>query len=88
MDQARSPGSDSWYNRILGRSIFSVIFGGFFENKNNAAGIIGILLVLTLCYVIVFREKYDYIGGLLNILFVVIGYYFGAKSGPAGQEDK
>lgn len=77
----------SWYNRIVGRSLFSIIFGTFFENKNNAAAIIGIVLVLTLCYVIVFRDKYDYINGLLNILFVVIGYYFGAKKGPSGEEE-
>ncbi len=82
----QTPGT-SWYNRIVGRSFFSIVFGTFFENKNNAAAIIGIVLVITLCYVIVFREKYEYISGLLNILFVVIGYYFAAKKGPSGEDE-
>jgi glucose uptake protein GlcU len=34
---------------------------------------------MTLCYVVAFREKYEYVNGLLNIVFVVIGYYFGSK---------
>ena len=78
----------SWYSKILGRSFFSILFGNFFENKNNAAGIIGIVLVFTLCYVIVIREKYEYMQGLLNVVFVVIGYYFGAKQGPDGKDDE
>ena len=77
----------SVYNRLLGRSLFSVVFGTFFENKNNAAAIIGIVLVLSLCYVVTFREKYEYVNGILNIVFVVIGYYFGAKQGPIGGEE-
>jgi len=76
----------SWYNRIIGRSLMSLVFGTFFENKNNAAAIIGIVLVLTLCHVVVWREKYEYMGVVLNVVFVVIGYYFGAKQGPAGKE--
>ena len=79
-------GVSSWYNRVLGRSLFSVVFGTFFENKNNAAAIIGITLVLTLCYVVMYREKYEYMSAVLNVVFVVIGYYFGAKQGPAGKE--
>ena len=77
----------SWYNRVLGRSLFSVVFGTFFENKNNAAALIGIVLVFTLCYVVVVREKYDYMSAVLNVVFVVIGYYFGAKQGPAGKDE-
>ena len=78
----------SWYNRIIGRSFTSIIFGSFLENKNNAAGVIGILLVLALCYVIIFKEKYEYMQGLLNIVFVVIGYYFGAKQGPKDKDEQ
>ena len=62
-----------------GRSIVSLMLGNFLADKNNAASIIAILLVLTLCYVVAFREKYEYANGLLNIVFVVIGYYFGSK---------
>lgn len=75
----------SWYAKILGgRSIFSIIFGQFFEVKNNTAGIIATALVLTLCYVVI--SKIDHISnldkiveGVLNVIFVVVGYYFGAK---------
>ncbi len=43
----------SWYARTFGRSIFSIIFGKFFEIKNNTAGIVATSLVLTLCYVVI-----------------------------------
>jgi hypothetical protein len=41
----------SWWGRIFGRSIISALFGTFFEQKANAASIIAILLVLSICYV-------------------------------------
>lgn len=69
----------SWWRRTFGRSILKALIGDFFADKNNAASIVAILLVLTLCYVVAFREKYEYLNGLLNIVFVVIGYYFGSK---------
>jgi uncharacterized membrane protein AbrB (regulator of aidB expression) len=69
----------SWWKRTFGRSVISLIVGNFFEKKNNAASIIAIVLVLTICYVIVIKEKFEYMNFLLNIVFVVIGYYFGAK---------
>jgi uncharacterized membrane protein len=70
----------AWWKRIFGnRSILSALVGHFFADKNNAASIIAITLVLTLCYVVAFRQKYEYANGLLNIVFVVIGYYFGSK---------
>ena len=49
--------------------------------------VIAILLVLTLCYVVAIREKYEYANGLLNIVFVVIGYYFGSKRERGNDED-
>lgn len=67
----------SWYSRVFGRSLLSVIFGNFFENKNNAASIIAIMLVASACYVVVVQESSEYTPYLLNALFVVIGYYFG-----------
>jgi hypothetical protein len=69
----------SWWRRIFGRSILKALIGDFLADKNNAASIIAILLVLTLCYVVAIREKYEYLNALLNIVFVVIGYYFGSK---------
>jgi len=64
-----------------------MLFGTFFEKKANAASLIAILLIATLCYVIVFREKYEYMNGVLNVVFVVIGYYFGAKQGLVSKEE-
>ena len=69
----------SWWKRTFGRSILSALIGHFFADKNNAASVIAIMLVATLCYIVAFREKYEYANGLLNIVFVVIGYYFGSK---------
>lgn len=78
----------SWWARTFGRSILSMLFGTFFEKKSNAASIIAILLVLTLCYVIVVKEKFEYMTVLLNVVFVVIGYYFGAKQENVEQESE
>jgi len=64
----------SWWRKALGRSILKALIGDFFADKNNAASIIAILLVLTLCYVVAVQKQYAYINGLLNIVFVVIGY--------------
>lgn len=82
----------SWYSKILGRSLFSVIFGKFFEIKNNTAGIIATVLVLTLCYIVVAKidlvKNMDVvIEGILNIIFVVVGYYFGAKQSTISKND-
>ncbi len=86
-DQEQSPIDErSWYQRIFGRSFLSILVGTFFADKNNAASIIAIILVLTLCYIVAFREKYEFANGLLNIVFVVIGYYFGSKR-EKGEED-
>jgi predicted membrane protein len=78
----------SFYWRVFGRSIMAILFGSFFENKNNTAGILAIILVLTLCWAIIFKEKYDYLNGLLNIVFVIIGYYFGAKQPPVFDDNE
>jgi len=34
------------------------------------------------------REKYEYANGLLNIVFVVIGYYFGSKRQKESSDDE
>lgn len=78
----------SWWKRTFGRSILSALIGHFFADKNNAASIIAILLTLTLCYVVAIREKYEYANGLLNIVFVVIGYYFGSKREKESSDDE
>lgn len=81
----------SWFAKVLGRSIFSAIFGKFFEVKNNTAGIIAITLVFTLCFVVVkkielINDLDNIIEGVLNVIFVVVGYYFGAKQSAVSTE--
>ena len=77
----------SWFKVVFGSSLIKLIFGRFFENKNNTASILAIILVVTLCFVIVVKEKYDNMTGLLNVVFVIIGYYFGAKQTKETDED-
>jgi hypothetical protein len=76
-----------WSRLVGGRSIVNLLLGDFLADKNNAASIIAILLVLTLCYVVAIREKFEYANGLLNIVFVVIGYYFGSKRQKDQQDE-
>ena len=77
----------SWWARTFGRSVISMLVGNFFEKKTNAASLIAIFLVLAICYVIVVKEKFEYMSILLNIVFVVIGYYFGAKQESIGNDE-
>jgi hypothetical protein len=77
----------SWWRRTFGRSVLSMLIGHFFADKNNAASLIALILVTTLCYVVAIREKYEYVNGLLNIVFVVIGYYFGSKRQKDAEGD-
>jgi hypothetical protein len=79
-------GTRSWWSRIFGRSILKAIIGDFFSDKNNAASVIAIMLVGTLCYIVAVQGK-DYANGLLNIVFVVIGYYFGSKRELDNNDD-
>lgn len=74
----------SLFAKVLGRSFFSVIFGKFFESKNNTAGFIAACLVATLCSIVIYKANTissvdKIIEGVLNVVFVVVGYYFGAK---------
>ncbi len=82
----------SWYSRALGRSLIAVLFGNFFEKKNNTAGIIATMLVLTLCYIVFHKlinecEIKAELEILSNVIFVVIGYYFGAKQGATSKDN-
>jgi hypothetical protein len=79
--------SQSWFSKLFGRSFMSMIFGRFFENKNNTASLLAIILVITLCWVVITKEKYDFLNGILNIVFVIIGYYFGAKQSAVSEEE-
>ena len=73
-----------------------MIFGKFFEVKNNAAGIIATVLVLTLCFVAIYVvignvekiESLDQVlNGIMNIIFVVVGYYFGTTQKNISKGD-
>ena len=85
---ATSNSEKSWWALTFGRSVISMLVGSFFEKKTNAASIIAIILTLSICYVIVVKEKYEYMSFLLNIVFVVIGYYFGAKQESVTNGDE
>lgn len=85
---ATSNSEKSWWARTFGRSVISMLVGTFFEKKANAASIVAIILVLSICYVIVVKEKFEYMSFLLNIVFVVIGYYFGAKQESVTSADE
>ncbi|MNM50411.1 hypothetical protein D3C81_614460 [compost metagenome] len=79
----------SWWSKTFGRSVLEMLLGvKFFEKKSNAASLIAIFLVLAICYVIVIKEQFEYMSFLLNIVFVVIGYYFGTKQAPVNGADE
>ena len=47
------------------------------------------MLMGTLCYVIIAREKYEYMNVIANLAFAVVGFYFGTKAGTnADDEDE
>lgn len=76
----------AWYVFFQNRSILGLIVGQFFTNKNNTAALIAIALVATLCW-LAFNGNEDIVPVLSNIIFVIIGYYFGAKSKVDTDQD-
>ncbi|MDR2015191.1 MAG: hypothetical protein LBP99_06165 [Azoarcus sp.] len=77
----------SWWSRTFGRSLLRAVIGDFFADKNNAASVIAIMLVATVCYIVAVQQKFEYVNSLLNIVFVVIGYYFGSKREVGNNDD-
>jgi multisubunit Na+/H+ antiporter MnhF subunit len=73
------PQQRSLWSRVFNRSIYSLIFGANLADKNVAASIVGIMLVATLCYAVAWKERYEFMPAIINVVFVVVGYYFGAK---------
>jgi hypothetical protein len=71
----------SLYQMVFGRrSLLSILIGTkILADKNVTASIVAIALVVTLCYIVAVVGKYEYANALTNIVFVVIGYYFGSK---------
>lgn len=78
----------SWWQRTFGDSLLKAVTGNFFTDRNNAASLIALMLVYSICTIVVRDQKYEYVDGLLNIVFVVIGYYFGAKRDIEPQGDE
>jgi len=78
----------SLYEKTFGkRSLLSCLIGHFFADKNNAASLVALFVVGTLCYIVAVKGQYEYVTGLLNIGFVVVGYYFGSKRDKEKDED-
>lgn len=79
----------SFWSRWLGRSILEAIVGiKFFEKKSNAASVIAIFLVVSVCYSVVFKEQWEFMPQLFNMVFVVIGYYFGSKQDKVDAKEE
>lgn len=74
--------SRSWWRKIFGRSLLKAIVGDFFDSQRNTASLIALMLVGTICYVILFRGRYEYMTVVTNLAFAVAGFYFGSKAGP------
>jgi Na+/pantothenate symporter len=77
----------SWWRKVFGRSLLKAVVGDFFDSKRNTASIIGIMLVGTLCYVVLFRDKYEYMAVVINLAFAVSGFYFASRVGPRDDAD-
>lgn len=75
-----------WLAIAQNRSLLGLIVGQFFTNKNNTAALIAIALVATLCW-LAFAGNEAIVPILSNIIFVVIGYYFGTKSTEDSDRD-
>lgn len=74
----------SYFRRMFASSIAFLIFGKFLQNKTNAASLIAIMLVSTLCYLLIMnmakiQDFQPVLTAVLHVIFVVIGYYFGTK---------
>ena len=79
---------ESWWTRVFGRSLYGLIFGNNLADRNVAATIIGFMLVATLCYLAAFKGKDDLIAPLVNVVFVVVGFYFGTKREVGSDEEE
>ncbi|MGP0095010.1 MAG: hypothetical protein ACLPKB_34425 [Xanthobacteraceae bacterium] len=89
-DQARATQQNaaSWWRRTFGRSIIKAIVGDFFSSKRNTASVIAIGLIFTVCWVVVIDKKYEYLDKIVNVIFVIIGFYFGTKPSTGGDDDE
>lgn len=83
--------TQSWWSRTFGRSVYGLIFGNNLGDKNVAATIISVSLVATLCYLALTttgEQQTLLIQALANLVFGVVGYYFGSKRQEAKEADE
>ena len=58
----------SWWQRTFGGSLLKAVTGNFFTDRNNAASLIALMLVYSICTIVVRDQKYEYVDGF-SILF-------------------
>jgi len=59
----------------------------YFAGRGIVETVIALSLVGTLCYLLIFKEKDGLLGSFMNILFVVIAFYFrNDRNRPNGQD--
>ena len=66
------------------RSIFSKVFGNFFTNPSNTTGLLATGLMAVVAYL--FVKTGDAPQRLLDILYVIIGFYFGGATSKKTSE--
>ena len=70
------------------RSVFSRIFGNFFTNSSNTSGLLAVGVMVAVVYMFVRTGQAP--DRLLDILYVIIGFYFGGamKSAPSDSSPR
>jgi hypothetical protein len=63
------------------------LFGENLGDRNVAATIIGVMLAATLCWLAI-RGKDDLAAPLTNLVFAVVGFYFGSKREKPHDDDE
>lgn len=81
------PEVKSWWARTFGRSILGLLVGKNFSDRNVAATIIGVTLTATLCWMAI-KGKDDLAAPLTNLVFAVVGFYFGSKREKGDDSDE
>jgi hypothetical protein len=60
------------------RSVFSRFFGNFFTNSSNTAGLLALGVMVAVIYLFVKTGQAP--DRLLDILYVIVGFYFGGAT--------
>jgi hypothetical protein len=69
-----------WRTALLDRGIVGLVFG------KNIAPALALALVIALCYLLVFKERYEILGSFMDILFVAVAFYFNHNGNSAGND--